>query len=1707
MKSKKRISVFIIFLLVMNMLLTPVSAEQTAQDNQTSYLAEEHETSIANEHNIKLEDQNLVRNEPTNVIVENIPVSDDLEEHNYEQEALGEMPPRQLEQSSQPLMKANRISGATSVAASNGTVTFKVLDGPYLDRYLYREDGPIKFDIDLQGMKVTEDLTLRLKVYDVDSTSTSYKPEIDVVSVNGHKLGTLTGSDSQWSTVTLNVPAKYLNKDINSFVIDIDTAQEGWAVQLDYAELIMKFNIGVVNVKSHTINWKIEEVLSKKISESGKPSKSLAGKVNSKIDYKYEVDVDDKASISPGVKTAWYIYDESGQLVNHHDGSNNQKNGWKGTVSVSMPNQVGKYRLKVVTTLSSTEGLFFKTYNKLKEEVQEYTLYVLMGKPSNYVTLFNETVQCNTESWIKIATEWAKGAKTKEEVATQLTRKIHKNPEGWHYGYKESSSGFSKNDVQTLFFGSGVRYSDCYVFSDSLNALASALGVKIQPESYKGVFLTRNFYSALDDNEASNVFTESGEKAQRWRFISHAYSKLDGKYYDPTFGIAAYSNPAENMYALEENTKGYITRYRLIDDNNQYVVTSPKFDLNGWQETYWGWGHYTLSAIENIKSRAVTKAIGTLVAEDEGEEEQQEQQEQVITNEQSGLIEYLKVPCNLQVGTGGRYTLYTYLTTEDGITIASGMLEPEHGLMAIPLPPKSIELEEGENLVEIYFDGFEVSSRKVNGPYNVKVVLVDKTQTVVNEIDYVTNSYNYYDFIGCLYKDIVVLDNGVKSENTGLYDSLDINMKLDVVQPGSYRIQGALYKEGITVGEQEIEVNLEKLNQNVTLSFGGESISRSKQDGPYYLEMTISGSTYTECIEYNTQYYDHKSFKGLEVTFADVPEQQEVDADKNGRYEELVVEGNINASKFGTYSLNCEVSDAEGIFINYVYSDIEINTQRTPYCLSVLGEDIFESEMNGPYTLRLSLYDEDGEEVDNSIITTKVYQYTDFEMPVAMIRSIVGDTIDNNELVIGVDIVVNEEGEYSLDGILTDSTYRNLADAINTITLDKGEHQLELRFSGEDILKGGIDGPYLVPNINLAKSDEFLGRIRKTYTTNSYSYLDFTSSDVIIYDTFTELANDANQNGKYDNLDVSIDVFVPKAGTYNYNARIVDENGREISWSSNNKTLQQGKQAITLTFDGRLINGNGVDGPYYVKDLSINNNQNGWATSIRYETKAYSCGEFEACNTIYGTVMAGKTPVKNANVFINGIDKAETTEDGSYVLKVVNSGTYQVQIVGPEELAPWEVWINGQKHGEGNSVKLTINQGQNIQINFVSTRVHSNISPILSPIGDKTVKAGENLEINVEASDPDGDNLIYSAENLPDGAIFDAYTGKFTWTPEYSQEGLYQNIIFKVSDGTEVVQEIISIKVKTAKQLKIVTNTYQTALKTNTIAPNFVLTNTGEVSIKLEDIAIRYYYTVDSAEPQNFWCDWCSTENTNVLGEFKLLDETKEDADCYLEITFKDDGSKVLEPGEKIQLNSRISKRSWTNYNQDNDYSFQSKNGQQDRVSVYIGNELNYGNEPPKTTQTFTKQMMIKNFVNNQTTASQLKCDFDIINTGTDKIKLSDVSVRYYFTAEEVDEQKYICDWINRSQADLEAKIVKISPVDDKLIGYYLEITFNNIEDYIYPDEVITIKGRITNRNNLSYTQSDDYSYNINSSNYPINEKVTLYIAGKLNWGKEPNDL
>src|SRR3989344_4507576 len=91
-------------------------------------------------------------------------------------------------------------------------------------------------------------------------------------------------------------------------------------------------------------------------------------------------------------------------------------------------------------------------------------------------------------------------------------------------------------------------------------------------------------------------------------------------------------------------------------------------------------------------------------------------------------------------------------------------------------------------------------------------------------------------------------------------------------------------------------------------------------------------------------------------------------------------------------------------------------------------------------------------------------------------------------------------------------------------------------------------------------------------------------------------------------------------------------------------------------------------------------------------------------------------------------------------------------------------------------------------------------NPSFFSIGNKVIGENKLLEFIVNALDPDGGVINYSAQNLPDGATFDSTSKKFSWKPTFEQAGDY-NVTFVAEDDSGLKgTKDVNIKVTNAQE-------------------------------------------------------------------------------------------------------------------------------------------------------------------------------------------------------------------------------------------------------------------------------------------------------------------
>ncbi|MCK5913938.1 MAG: tandem-95 repeat protein, partial [Desulfuromusa sp.] len=118
-------------------------------------------------------------------------------------------------------------------------------------------------------------------------------------------------------------------------------------------------------------------------------------------------------------------------------------------------------------------------------------------------------------------------------------------------------------------------------------------------------------------------------------------------------------------------------------------------------------------------------------------------------------------------------------------------------------------------------------------------------------------------------------------------------------------------------------------------------------------------------------------------------------------------------------------------------------------------------------------------------------------------------------------------------------------------------------------------------------------------------------------------------------------------------------------------------------------------------------------------------------------------------------------------------------------------------------VTFKISDGPDSDSEVVTINITNvNRAPVLAAIGSQSLTEGDSYNLIINATDPDNNQVIYTATNLPESSVFTPSTRSFNWMPGHDQEGTY-SVTFRASDGSLSDSEIVSFTVNNGNEALI----------------------------------------------------------------------------------------------------------------------------------------------------------------------------------------------------------------------------------------------------------------------------------------------------------------
>ncbi|MDD4488958.1 MAG: T9SS type A sorting domain-containing protein [Paludibacter sp.] len=470
----------------------------------------------------------------------------------------------------------------------------------------------------------------------------------------------------------------------------------------------------------------------------------------------------------------------------------------------------------------------------------------------------------------------------------------------------------------------------------------------------------------------------------------------------------------------------------------------------------------------------------------------------VVNNDINGLNEFLRIGAEINVINSGSLGLSAMLYSMDTTMIAAASLDTI--------------LETGIHNLFVDFEGVDIVDSNIDGPYLVKLQMLNLYGDENDRADFVTGEYLISNFKP---KDAYFLEQlsffGKDIDNDSKFDSLVFNIGININLADYYRIEGGLFdKNGSIIEFVTRNIFLEKNNQTVQLTFDGKKINNTRLDSPYYIKClglikdnlidfrndayTIQGLTYTDFQSSIASFNGNFIYEGI-------------DTDGDSLYNFLKVNIGVNAKSDGQYKLFGSIFDQQNNLIINGEGLVNLHKGENSVEIIVDGKTMNVFGIDGPYIMKnLALSDVNGTIVDFLTIadTTSYFLHTDFQPPSKRIVTLQGvycdfkTDIDSDciydYLTVESEVLLTDPGYVIAKARLVDAKGNDICWAENITYLRSDTTQfIMLNFNGEAIYKNKENGPYSVKNFYIYHTGDptVPDYVLDAYTSKSYCYSEF----------------------------------------------------------------------------------------------------------------------------------------------------------------------------------------------------------------------------------------------------------------------------------------------------------------------------------------------------------------------------------------------------------------------------------------------------------------------------------------------------------------------------------------------------------------------------------------------------------------------------------------
>ncbi|WP_170061193.1 cellulose binding domain-containing protein [Spirosoma aerolatum] len=509
---------------------------------------------------------------------------------------------------------------------------------------------------------------------------------------------------------------------------------------------------------------------------------------------------------------------------------------------------------------------------------------------------------------------------------------------------------------------------------------------------------------------------------------------------------------------------------------------------------------------------------------------------------------------------------------------------------------------------------------------------------------------------------------------------------------------------------------------------------------------------------------------------------------------------------------------------------------------------------------------------------------------------------------------------------------------------------------------------------------------------------------------------------------------------------------------------------------------------------------------------------------------------------LTGVTSATTATLSLSAVTAANQGSYYVVVTGFNSLTStaFNLTINasplagltasGTIGCTSPTVTLTATSGSNLTYSFSSgaTQIGTGNTATVSQAGTYSVlvtsaegcSASASINVMGSLATPDAPNVSSVSATQGTGNVtltVPNCSGTVNWNGPDGSSSLVVStsavgeFIYAVTCQVGVcISPITSVTVSVKAPPATLSVSYRDGdnnlPSNNVIRPYLKLNNEGNTAVSYSDITIRYWLTVEDFSPlTNLSVYWAQLGTSKVRMRYVALTQPRQGALGYVEYSFDASSGTLAAGSNSGEIQTGVGKQNWTNVSESDDYSFAptAVYTKTDRITIYKNGVLVGGVEPAAIAPITALNVYSQN-KNSTSTTNQISTYLKLANAGNVPVDYSQVTVRYWFSAEGANPLVYNLDFAELGNGNIKSKFVKENRAGTDT---YLELSFVPTLGELNPlSSTGIIQQRINKSDWSNFNEANDYSYKPAGA-LSENTHITAYINGTLVYGQEPDPV